>query len=298
MRKIATLAALLVVFSTPSVSDAQNAKFLLIRPARAMESRLPKANGVFLITDEKQVSKAEQLFQNNSAFAHKCGALWLVDFWKSPSELSEELTFNAECEKFEHNTKQIIADIKEYTNRIEAAAPQFLYNLKVPSSVAPDVILKDMTGEQNVFFLYGAFQHLPSVTLRVMQTMKFEKNKAAAAETENKAAGKAKIMDLITKLGIQFQTVNVGRVTNPLSGSGDGEMEDVFEVTLKFPKAVEPNDVAKFVVENGGNVQDKRTPEFYFVQLVSSQKVLSVVKDFVQQKYDYIREVFEFPNKK
>ena len=175
-----------------------------------------------------------------------------------------------------------------------------MYNLKVPTTVTPDVLLRDIGADQHLFFVYGAFQHLPSVTFRIIQTTKLAetRTKVHLAEQQNKEAGKVKINAFIAELNNKMPIANIGRLANPQTGTGDGEVEDIFEVTLKMPKGTDLAAVEKFIVEKGGAVQDKRTPEFYYVQFVSTQKLLTVVRDFVLQKHDYIKDVFEFPNKK
>ena len=309
MRKTLLLLIVGNCFFLPSVSHAQKsvmtdsttaAKFLLIRPSRAMESRLTKPNGVFLITDVKEIEKMQDLFHENNAFSHHCGSQWYVDFFKNALELTDEIPFNTECEKFERNTKQIISLVKNYTSRLENTPPQYLYNLKVSASITPDSIEKKMGKEQNIFFLQGSFQHLPWVTFRMTQTSLLPKDRSDAAkmEVQNKVIGKAKMMQLVAKTDSLFKIVHVGGVTNPVSGVSETEIEDVFEVMLKCPIDVKMDDLTKFITENGGNIQDKRTPEFYFVQLVSPQKMVSIVRDAIQQKYAFVREIFEFPNRK
>jgi hypothetical protein len=69
-------------------------------------------------------------------------------------------------------------------------------------------------------------------------------------------------------------------------------------VTLKLNKDVNLSAIEKLINENGGNIQDKKNPEFYYVQLVSTQKSIGSVRDFIQLKYDFIKEVLDYPNKK
>ena len=296
------------LFGDPSVSTAQNvvstdsttAKYLLIRPTRSMANQLGKPNGVLLINDFREITKTQALFKDNNAFAHACGTQWLVDFWKNETELVDEIAFNGDCEQYEHNSKQILATIREFTNRIERTPPQYLYNLKVPSAITPKMVLKKMGNEQNIFFIYGTFQHLPAATIQIVMTNLLPKDKAEIAKIEekNKKMGKIKLNSLIAAIDTFAKIQNVGRILNPVSGSSAEEVEDVFEVTLKFSQGVDLVKIEQLVNENGGNIKDKNSAEFYFVQLVSAQKTLSSVRDFIQLKYDIVKDVFEFPNKK
>ena len=299
---------LINIFLTPSVFYAQNtlnndstvAKYLLIRPTRSMANQLSKPNGVMLINDFKEVVKTQALFKNNNAFAHKCGTQWLIDFWKNETELTDEIAFNGDCEQYEHNSKQILGTIREFTNRIEHSPPQYLYNLKVPSDISPKMVIEKMANEQPLFFIYGIYQHLPSVTIQIVITNKLPKERLAVVkmEAENKKMGKIKLDSLVAKINNFSKIQNIGRVLNPISGSGAEEIEDVFEVNLKLQKGVNLTEIGKLINENGGNIKDKDNAEFYFVQLVSTQKTVGNVRDFIQSKYDFIKDVFEFPNKK
>lgn len=308
MSLITRFLILITIFLTPSVFYAQNtpnndstvAKYLLIRPTRSMANQLSKPNGVMLINDFREVAKTQILFKNNNAFAHKCGTQWLIDFWKNETELTDEIAFNGECEQYERNSKQILGTIREFTNRIENAPPQYLYNLKVPSDISPKMVIEKMANEQNIFFIYGIYQHLPSVTIQIVMTNKLPKERAEIAkiEAENKKMGKNKLDSLVSKINDFSKIENIGRILNPTSGSGAEEVEDVFEVNLKLQKGVNLADIEKLINENGGNIKDKNNAEFYFVQLVSTQKTVGNVRDLMQTKYDFVKDVFEFPNKK
>ena len=308
MSLITRFLILINIFLTPSVFYAQNtlnndstvAKYLLIRPTRSMANQLSKPNGVLLISDSREVIKTQTLFKNNNAFAHKCGTQWLIDFWKNETELADEIAFNGDCEQYEHNSKQILGTIKDLINRIVQTAPQYLYNLKVPSEISPKTVLEKMGNEQPLFFIYGIYQHLPSVTIQVVMTNKLPKERAEVVkiEAENKKMGKMKLDSLVAKIDSFSKIENIGRVLNPISGSGAEEVEDVFEVNLKLQKGVNLTEIEKLINENGGNIKDKNNAEFYFVQLVSTQKTVGNVRDFIQTKYDFVKDVFEFPNKK
>ncbi len=299
---------LINIFLTPSVFYAQNkpnsdstvAKYLLIRPTRSMANQLSNPNGVLLINDSREVIKTQALFKNNNAFAHKCGAQWLIDFWKNETELTDEIAFNGDCEQYERNSKQILGTIREFTNRIEHSPPQYLYNLKVSSDISPKMVLEKMANEQTLFFIYGIYQHLPSVTIQVVMTNKLPKERAEVAKMEekNKIMGKMKLDSLVARIDGFSKIEHIGRVLNPISGSGAEEVEDVFEVNLKLKKGINLTEIEKLVNENGGNIKDKNNAEFYFVQLVSMQKTVGNVRDFIQSKYDFVKDVFEFPNKK
>lgn len=308
MRLITRFLLLINIFLTPSVFYAQNtpnndstvAKYLLIRPTRSMANQLSKPNGVLLINDFREVTKTQTLFKNNNAFAHKCGTQWLIDFWKNEAELADEIAFNGDCEQYEHNSKQILGTIREFTNRIEHSPPQYMYNLKVSSDISPKMVMDKMANEQNIFFIYGIYQHVPSVTIQVVMTNKLPKERAEVAKMEenNKKMGKMKLDSLVSKINSFSKIENIGRVLNPISGSGAEEVEDVFEVNLKLQKGVNLTEIEKLINENGGNIKDKNNAKFYFVQLVSTQKTVGNVRDFIQSKYDFVKDVFEFPNKK
>jgi hypothetical protein len=208
----------------PSVLSAQNAvindtavaKYLLIRPTRSLANQLSKPNSVMLISDFREINKIQALFKNNAAYVHRCGAQWLIDFWRDETTLSDEIAFNGGCEQYEHNSKQILATIKEFTNRIESTPPQYLYNLKIPSDISPKTVLEKLSGDQNIFFIYGMYQHLPSVVLRVVITNSLPKEREEALKMEavNKKMGRTKLDNLMVKIDnfSQFQ----GRVVAKL----------------------------------------------------------------------------------
>ena len=131
-----------------------------------------------------------------------------------------------------------------------------------------------MANGQNIFFIYGIYQHLPSVTIQIVMTNKLPKERAEVVkmEVENKKMGKIKIDSLIAKIDGFSKIENVGRVLNPISGSGAEEVEDVFEVNVRLQKGVNLADIEKLINENGGNIKDKNNAEFYFVQLVSTDR--------------------------
>lgn len=307
MRFIASF-LLFMQLLTPSVFNAQNtinndstaAKYLLIRPTRSMVNQLSKPNGVMPVSDFREVAKTQALFKNNNAFANRCGTQWLIDFWKSETELTDEIAFNGSCEQYESNSKQIMAGITEMTNRIERAPPQYMYNLKVSADILPKTVVEKMANEQNIFFIYGIYQHLPSVTIQVVMTNPLPKERAEVVKMEekNKKMGKSKIESLIATIDSFAKIENVGRVLNPTSGSSAEEVEDVFEVTLKLPQAVDLAKIEQLINQNGGNIKDKNKPEFYFVQLVSAQKTVGTVRDFILSKYDFVKDIFDYPNKK
>jgi hypothetical protein len=308
MRLITQTLIPIIIFLTPSVFNAQNAinndsavaKYLLIRPTRSMANQLRKPNSVMLINDFREITKTQALFKNNSAYAHRCGTQWLIDFWKDETSLVDEIAFNGNCEQYEHSNKQILATIKEFTNRIESTPPQYLYNLKIPADILPKTVLEKMSNEHNIFFIYGMFQHLPSLTMRVVMTDSLPKERVEIAKMEekNKKMGKLRMDSLIAKIDNLSKIDNIGRITNPTSGSGNNEIEDVFEVTLKLKQGADLTKIEQFINANGGNIQDKKNPDFYFVQLVSTQKTVGAVNDFILPKYDFIKEIFEYPNKK
>jgi hypothetical protein len=308
MRLITPYLILIIFLGDPSVFYAQNgvnsdsavAKYLLIRPTRSLANQLSKPNSVMLISDFREISKTQALFKNNSAYAHRCGTQWLIDFWKDETSLVDEIAFNGDCEQYEHNSKQILATIKEFTNRIQSAPPQYLYNLKIAAEMPPKMVLEKLSKDQTIFFIYGIYQHLPSVTMRVVMTNLLPKERIEALKMEemNKKMGKMKMDSLVSKIDSFSKIENIGRITNPISGSGNNEIEDVFEVTLKLQQRVDLTRIEQFINANGGNIQDKKNPDFYYVQLVSTQKSLGAVRDFIQSKYEFIKEVLEYPNKK
>ena len=193
MRLITPYLLIIMLLGDPSVSTAQNtvsadstaAKYLLIRPTRSMANQLGRPNGVLLINDFREITKTQTLFKNNNAFAHACGTQWLIDFWKNETELMDEIAFNGDCEQYEHNSKQILATIREFTNRIERTPPQYLYNLKVPSTFTPKMVLEKMGNEQPLFFIYGTLQHLPSMTIQIVMTNLLPKAKRQGRNSEN-----------------------------------------------------------------------------------------------------------------
>lgn len=289
---------------TPSVSFAQiQGKSILIRPAKSMETKLSKPNAVLMITGEKELKKAQEMLDSNNAFAHKCGTQWFVSFWDNPTDKTDELPINLECEKFERHTKQILSFFGSYINEIEGNAALYMYNIKVPAEMSPDELLKRIGEEQTLYFIYGNLQHLPSITFRITENTplpaKTHPDEQKKLEDANKEKGKIKLNDIIALLDSTVEKVaHTGRINYPLSGIGDGQIEDVLEVTLKFDKDAKIEDIAKWLTEKGVFIQDKRTPSFYFVQLLSSQKMLTVVKDALQTKYDFLIDVYDFPNRK
>jgi hypothetical protein len=49
----------------------------------------------------------------------------------------DEVPYNAKCDLFKANTKQIQGLMQRYTERITANSPWYLYNVKVSATVPP-----------------------------------------------------------------------------------------------------------------------------------------------------------------
>jgi hypothetical protein len=271
-------------------------------PARITDNRLMKQNSVLLISNKEKVEKTAGLFRNNKAYAHKCPNQWHIQFWESPMVMTDDINFNTDCEKFQQDTKQILADVSEFAHKIEGGSPYFIYNLKIPTTIDPDLVAKDLGSDLYLFFLYGTTQNLPFITFRLSERVEYVGNKKNEELERMEAKVKEQVIvktkELLVKLNAVAEIVQQSSITIPVSGSGDGEVENVSQVTVRFKKNVELNTVANFITENGGNIQDKKVPESYFVQLVSNQKSISVVKQQIIEKFSFIEDVFEFPNKR
>ena len=284
------------------ISFAQNAKYLLIRPAHINDNKLARQNGVLVLSGKDDIDHVEKMFADNKAFAHKCPIQWLVEFWENPDRLTDQITYNLECEKFERQTKQILGMMTEYTNRIESSPIQFLYNVKVAVSEEPQALMKDLGDEFPLFFLYGSTQNLPYITFRLSETIKYGNGttleKLEVLEVQNKETVNAKVKDIIAEVEKTEHVEYQSKITFPVSGAGEGELEDVGEVTIKFKKGTDLTKLAANIIEHGGNVKEKKIPDFYYVQLASPQRNVLTIRQQVMDKYTFVDNLFEYPNKK
>ncbi len=294
---------------TPSVIVAQNTvavpqpqiapQMVMIRPAKAAGKT--RSNYVMFLTDTLRVREMDNLFRDNRAYAHKCGVQWYVSIWANATDRLDEIPISMECERFEKYTKQIQAKLSEYISHLESTPSTFLYNMKIPTAFPPSTILRDMGAEQKILFMYGTSQHLPSVTFRMVSTTAIEGQKdanIAELSKKNQEKGMAELRKITEALKSRFVVEAEGKVLNPVSGADDKLIEDALEITLKFRKDTDLDRVGAYIVENGGNVQEKKIPEFYYVQIVSTQRSVLALRDYLQERYNYIRDIYEFPQRK
>jgi hypothetical protein len=294
---------------TPSVGVAQNTvarksdeispRVVMVRPAKTAGKT--RSNCVVFLTDTARVREMDNLFRDNRAYAHKCGVQWYVSIWANATDKLDEIPISLECERFEKHTKQIQAKLGEYISHLESSPSTFLYNMKIPTAFSPSMIVRDMGAEQKILFMYGTSQHLPSVTFRIVSTTSIEgQNKANIAELAKKNQEKAllELQKMTQSLKSRFVVEAEGKVLNPVSGVDDKLIEDVLEITLKFQKDTDLDRVGAYIVENGGNVQEKKVPEFYYVQIVSNQRSVLALRDYLQERYNYIRDLYEFPQRR
>ncbi len=285
-----------------NLAAAPPANFVILRNARQTDSKT-RNNGIVYLVDTLKIRELEALLDNNRAYAHHCGQQWSLSFWLNSSEKADELSINPECEQFERNTKQINANVKEIAAKIDGGgAPHYLYNFKISSAFPPDLIESELAEHFQLLFMGGRFQHLPSVTFRVVENTPI-KEKMSDADIEkvvkrNRAHGRDKIEAVVEAVKSKFKVEATGKILNPISGADDKAVEDAFDVTLKFNKDANLEAIANYINENGGNTIDKRIPDFYYIQAISPQKSLLVVRDFIAQRFEYVREVYDYPNKK
>lgn len=305
----AVIGCLLAAWLTPSVTTAQtigekksaelSPQMVIIRPAKSAGKT--RANQVLFLSDTARVREMDNLFRDNRAYVHKCGVQWYVSIWANATDRLDEIPISIECERFERQTKQIQAKLGEYISHLESNSSTFLYNMKIPTAFPPSTILRDMGTEQKILFMYGTSQHLPSITFRIASTISIEGQKGAqVAELAKKNQEKAllTLRKMTEALKSRFVVEAEGKVLNPVSGIDDTLIEDVLEITLKFKKDTDLDKVGAYIVENGGNVQEKRVPEFYYVQIISNQRSVLTLRDYLQERYNYIRDLYEFPQRK
>lgn len=303
------IGCLLAVWLTPSVTAAQNTiapkiaainpQMVIIRPMKSAGKT--RANYILLLTDTARVREMNNLFRDNRAYAHKCGVQWYVSIWANATDRLDEIPISVECERFERQTKQIQAKLGEYISNLESSPSTFLYNMKIPTAFPPNVVLKDIGTEQKILFMYGTSQHLPAITFRVASTTGIEGQRTAnIAELlkKNQEKGMVELRKITEALKSRFVVEAEGKILNPVSGADDKLIEDVLEITLKFKKDTDLDKVGAYIVENGGNVQEKKVPEFYYVQIISNQRSVLALRDYLQERYNYIRDVYEFPQRK
>lgn len=282
-----------------SLDNQISPQMVLIRPAKTAGKT--RANHVMLLSDTTKVREMDNLFRNNRAYAHKCGVQWYVSVWANATDRLDEVPISMECERFEKYTKQIQAKMSEYISHLESTPSFFLYNLKIPTAFPPNTVLRDMGVEQKILFMYGTSQHLPSVTFRVVSNTALNGQKGEelmVLTKKNKEKGMAELRKIVEALKSRFVVEAESKILNPISGADDNLIEDALEVSIKFKKDTDLDRVGAYIVENGGNVQEKKIPEFYYVQIVSTQRSVLALRDYLQEHYNYIRDVYEFPQRK
>ena len=274
------------------------AKYILVKDAEMMRSGILKQNAAILITDKQQIKELEGLFIGNHTSGHACGYHYSIQFWKSPDKLIEEFPFNQECEEFANNDKAIQNKMKGYIKILETKPTHFIYNLKIPVAIDPDLVKKSFdNSELTIFFLKGKTEHFSSLTFTYMQVSKLkemeDRTKWEGEQNDNRKLAYRKMNSIIDQIKKVTIVKEQSKISFPLEGFGS-TIEHEAEVTLKFPNGTDLKKVKEIIKSNGGEYEQEKNPDFYFVQLVDRSDNLDGVKKKIE-RYKIVTAVYEYP---
>ncbi len=298
MRNIDTFLLTSILTINGSVTVAQKANSMLIRPSTLQESRLSAPNLVYVVSEKDLVTDAEVLFKENKAYnVTQCQPLWLIDFWENPANLLDEVPYNLKCDLFKANTKQIQGLMQRYTERITTNSPWYLYNVKVSATVPPQTVIDEIGAASQIFFINGVVQHLPLITMRYMYRNSFQDMSIVQATEVIRKTAELKVREIIDALESSGELVHQSKVVSMQSGANSYEGEDILEVALRFKKGTDLEKIARFITERGGIIEEKQIPDHYYVQLASRQRGAEVIKAALIN-FPFVLSVTDYPIRK
>lgn len=257
-------------------------KFILVKDAEMMRSGILKPNAAILITDQELIKQDEGLFIGNRTFGHACGYHYNIQFWESSDKLIEEFPFNQECEEFANNDKAIQDKMKGYIKILETKPTHFIYNLKIPVATDPDLVKKSFTNSNlAIFFLHGKAEHFSSLTFTYMQVSKLkemeDRSKWDGETNDNRKLAFSKMTSIVDEIKKVATVKEQSEISFPMEGFG-ATIEHQAQITLKFSNGTDLSKVKEIIKSNGGEYDQEKNPDFYFVQLVDKSDNLDDIK--------------------
>jgi hypothetical protein len=281
-----------------SLVNAQS-KYILVRDAEMMRSGIKKINAAILITDVEKIKSDELLFLGNKAISHACGYHYNIQYWDSNDQLLEEFPFNKECEKFINNNSEIQSLMNEYIRILENKPSHYIYNLKIRTTTDPEIVKKSFENSNlNIFFLKGKMEHLPHLVFTYMQVSELkemeDKTKWEEEQNVNRKIAINKMNSIVEEVEKVATVKEKSKVSFPMEGFGK-TIEHKAEMTMRFSKSDDLFKAKEIITKNGGEIDQERNPEYYYIQLVDAAENISDVKKKIN-KFKFVLDVFEYPS--
>lgn len=287
-------------------AHAGKTKFVIVLDAQwgSGPKGVSKRNGALLITDAKTIQEHERLFIDNRSENHACSYHYQIQFWAGADDRVGDFPFNQNCEEFYRNSKEIHALMGVYIQQIESKPTHYIYNLKIPATMAPEDVKKSIINSNlNILFFAGRHTNYSYLTFSYEHISlikeSLDKIKWKGEQEENKKLAIEKISTLINDILLQVSST-VQPPANDWHWSesfGGGTIKHKATVSLKFATADDLSKAKSIILSRGGIIRREQIADHYFIQLVDISNKLDIVKAKLSP-YKFVLDTYEYPNTK
>jgi hypothetical protein len=276
-----------------AVAYTQQANYILIRFTYfTRDDAIVKKNGALLITDKREIAENEKLLHlYNSAQKNACGYNFDIELWQSADKWLGSIPIDRDCDHFlwlddkvrsKIKRKKIRSKMKGYIKQLETKPTHYIYDLKIPTTVEPDEVIKAFEGSKfNLFSDVHTF-----LSFSYLQETEYDANgKNATQEIEA-------IIDSIKKISIP---IIQPRISRPWMMSDKDITIHGVKAFLNFKYKTDLRQIKEIIESNNGRIEDEHEPssyESYEIQLVDTSGNIETIKEKLKD-YKFIMKISE-----
>jgi hypothetical protein len=228
-------------------------------------------NRICISFDSSIIGEYDSVVKNDTTPDYLCGYHWMFMKFKNKNEFDEYLV-NKDCNKWFVNSRVYKHFMKQCGGENLLNPSHYLYNIKLPISISPELLSKKYSDE--MLFQFDTLNCLPRIKFAVGCTATV---KGSGYERANQKVEK-EVLDIISKLkseiASKYDTV-FSVFENSSSGGGRGieYCEYSCRIFFKYQENIEnmPLILKKHKTKNIQVVQ----PEYYYLQAAFTEQMES-----------------------
>ncbi len=278
-------------FFNKGENPPDSVNYLLIRAYTGFENKESQA---VLINDKTEIGRIYRSLTRKYSNNHACWYDWNFVFLEYANKHYDSFAINEECTKFDKSI------IKPYLEKVRNDPTHYIYYVEISSTKETGDVLKDFR-QDDQFVLIEENSHLPFIEFELKNVVtdfkrwELDKRKKTRAEEETREMYKKLIDKINNKFPIKSKSEE--DISNFSWSCGFRNLEEIAcraEVTLRFEKNTNIDEVAKCIESEGGRIKDQDKSDSYHIQLITKQDNLGELKQRLSDDFDYVLDVQRF----
>jgi hypothetical protein len=307
----------LLVIVSPGYAQAvrsdprlQKTTSLLIRPSLMRTSETIRKQGIpahhaIYITDPEEIRAIIGSLTLRRGPYWACGYDWDLNFFISPKE-QVRARIKEDCRMLLYKGTPFVFEgrfarhLRSLFNRLKASPSHYILDAKIPAQTDPEEALTKLR-EVGHAYVFEDLTNKP--VMRVRYTVKIPVPGAKgryqlmrAAAVTAKVQVRDKLQAFIAKANATGRVENVSEIRGSGSGSYDNTIENTQEVTFHFKTSTSKDEMTNLAVSENVQVVEVRIPEFYFIQILSTEIPSEELTAKLKQQVPLIQDLFPFPS--